>query len=34
MKMRGGSVRISRPGTRTDKLLKMSGIYELMERIS
>lgn len=34
MKMRGGSVRISRPGKRTDKLLKMSGIYELMERIS
>ena len=33
MKIRGGKVKISRPGSRTDKLLKMSGIYELMERI-
>ena len=33
MKQRGGRVKISRPGSRTDKLLKMSGIYDLMERV-
>ncbi len=32
MKMRGGSVLISRPGNRTDRLLGMAGIYDLMEK--
>ena len=32
MRMRGGLVRISRPGKRTDKLLSMAGVYDLMER--
>ena len=33
MRMRGGKVSISRPGKRTDKLLAMSGVYDLMERV-
>ena len=34
MKLRGGAVRISRPGRRTDKLLSMSGVYDLIGKIS
>ena len=33
MQTKGGKVRISRPGKRTDKLLGLAGVYELMERI-
>lgn len=33
MAARGGRVRISRPGSRTDKLLGLAGVYDLIEKI-
>ena len=32
MTERGGVVKISRPGKRTDKLLMLAGVYKLMEK--
>lgn len=34
MKLRGGEIHISRPNKRTDKLLSMSGVYDLICKIS
>lgn len=34
MAARGGKVRISRPGKRTDRLLGIAGVYDLMEKNS
>ena len=34
MSARGGKVRISRPGKRTDRLLGIAGVYDLMEKNS
>ena len=34
MSKRGGTVLISRPGRRLDKLLSMSGVYDLVGKIS
>lgn len=34
MERRGGTVLISRPGSRLDKLLGMSGVYDLVGKIS
>lgn len=34
MAARGGKVRISRPGKRTDRLMSIAGVYDLMEKNS
>lgn len=34
MDARGGTVRISRPGKRADRLLGIAGVYDLMEKNS